>query len=149
MKNEKLDAHERVAEIEKSLSNYSWMINEIKRLQPLLKEDENKDVAQFDVRSILPKPQSMTSNPISNEMLRSDRIYQRLINLEERVLFIQDRMHVIVNERERAILNCMLDGMSLSDIARHMGISNTHTHRIRRGIAQAIANIDHAPINAG
>jgi len=148
MKTEKAVSKDCLKEIEKSLSNYSWMINEIRRIRSLLGDAEKKDMPQSNVGSILPKPQKMASNPISNEVFKGNRTYRRLMELEEKVLCIQNRIHAITDERESAILDCLLDGMRMTDIARHMGLSNTQTHRIRRGIARTIATADPEPISA-
>lgn len=134
--------NERVAEIEQLLGDYSWMIKEIKRLRPLLGEVEDNQVSQFSVKGILPKPQGMANNPISNETVRGNKRHKRLTDLEDNVLFIQNRMHAITGDREIAILGCLLDGMSISSVSRHMGLSRTHIHRIRREMAYAIEKCD-------
>lgn len=59
------------------------------------------------------------------------------------MLFIQKRISVISDEREKAVLNCMLDGMSMSAIGKHMGLSRRHIYTIKDSIISQIAHFTH------
>jgi len=50
-------------------------------------------------------------------------------------------MKVITDEREKAVLNCMLDGMSVRAISKHMGLSERHVFRIKDSIVQQMADM--------
>ena len=96
-------------EIEQALRDYNWMINEIKRQRDLLSNIGGNVVAQGGIESGQPKAQGTTSDPVAMEVLRRDKASRWVIKLEEKVLFIQKRISIITDEREKAVLQCMLD----------------------------------------
>src|SRR5690625_1599302 len=91
----------------------------------------------------MPKPQGETNDPVALEVIRRDKASRWVENLEEKVLFIQQRMHVITDEKEKAILECMLDGLSMVAIGKHMGLSRTHIYNLKESIVCQIAHFGH------
>src|SRR5690625_5082644 len=112
-------------QIEQALRDYNWMINEIKRQRGLMGYTGGNLVPQGSIESVMPKPQGETSDPVALEVIRRDKASRWVENLEEKVLFIQQRMHVIADEKEKAVLECMLDGLSM--VAR----SEEHTSELQ------------------
>lgn len=49
---------------------------------------------------------------MARKVVRRDKKYTWIHKLENKVLFIQERMAVIEEEREKAVLEDLLDGMS-------------------------------------
>ncbi|MFB4164791.1 DNA-binding response regulator [Alteribacillus sp. JSM 102045] len=127
-------------QIENALRDYSWMINEIKRQRGLLGDAGTKLVAQSGIESTMPKPQGETGDPVAQEVVRRDKKHTWIRKLEKKVLFIQERISVIENEREKAVLECMLDGMSMIAISKHMGLSRRHIYNIKETIVYRIAH---------
>src|SRR5690625_1752008 len=72
--------------------------------------------------------------PVADEVVRRDRNNRWLNTLEYKVSYIQKRIPIITDERERAVLECMLDGMSMMAIGKHMGLSRQHIYRIKESI---------------
>lgn len=66
-----------------------------------------------------------------------------LDKLETKVLFIQKRTHLITDEREKAVLECMLDGLSISAIGQHMRLSRRHIYTIKNSIVDQISHSAH------
>ena len=129
-------------QIEQALRDYSWMINEIKRQRELLNEiGSNNLVAASGIESAMPKAKGTTSDPVALEVIRRDKANRWVQKLEEKVLFIQKRIHIITDEREKAVLECMLDGLSMRAIANHMGLSERHVFRIRDSIVKQMADM--------
>src|SRR5690625_2444985 len=129
-------------QIEQALRDYNWMINEIKRQRELLNDiDTSSLVAQSGIESSLPKGKGTTSDPVALEVIRRDRKSKWVEKLEKKVLFIQKRIHIITDEREKAVLECMLDGMSMRAIGKHMGLSERHVFRIRDSIVEQMAEM--------
>lgn len=121
-------------QIEQALRDYSWMLNEIKRQRELLSHIGGNIVAQGGIESTMPKPQGETSDPVALEVVRRDKNSKWLDKLEGKVLFVQKRICIIQDEREKAVLECMLDGMSMSAISNHMGLSRQHIYKIKDSI---------------
>ncbi|SEP57160.1 regulatory protein, luxR family [Virgibacillus subterraneus] len=130
-------------QIENALRDYSWMINEIKRQRELLDDAGTSVVAQSGIESTMPKAQGETSDPVAQEVVRRDKKYTWINKLEKKVLFIQKRVPLITNEREKAVLECMLDGLSMSAISKHMGLSRRHIYNIKESIVNRIAQNAH------
>lgn len=72
------------------------MINEIKRQRELLGHIGTNVVAQGGIESSMPKVQGVTSDPVALEVIRRDKKSKWVEKLEEKVLFIQERIHVIL-----------------------------------------------------
>ena len=84
----------------------------------------------------MPKPQGRRSDPVSLEASRRERLWRKLQNYEQKVKFVQERMDVIEDEREKTVLDCLLDGMSLRSIAEHLGLSRRHVQNIKERIVE-------------
>lgn len=125
-------------DIEQALRDYSWMINEIKRQRELLSNIGSNVTTKIDG---MPKQKGVTSDPIAMEVIRREKMTRWVQKLERKVLFIQERMKVITDEREKAVLNCILDGMSMRAISKHMGLSERHVFRIKDSIVQQMADM--------
>src|SRR5690625_1110577 len=119
------------------------MINEIKRQRELLNHVGGNVVAQGGIESSLPKAKGLTSDPVAMEVIRRDKKSKWIEKLENKVLFIQKRIHIITDEREKAVLECMLDGMSMIAISHHMGLSRRHIYNIKESIVDKIAHFAH------
>src|SRR5690625_5117482 len=135
-------------EIEQALRDYSWMIKEIKRQRELLGDYEGGNLtAHIDD---MPKAKGITGDPVADEVVRRDRNNRWLNTLEYKVYYIQKRIPIITDERERAVLECMLDGMSMMAIGKHMGLSRQHIYRIKESILDrksTLLNSSHVAIS--
>lgn len=130
-------------EIENALRDYAWMINEIKRQRELLRDAGTNIVAQSGLESSMPKAKGDTSDPVAMEVIRRDKASKWMQKLEQKVLFIQERIPIIQDEREKAVLQCMLDGMSMIAIGKHMGLSRRHVYNIKESIIAQFAHFSH------
>ena len=130
-------------EIEQALRDYRWMIKEIQRQREMLSHYETKVTAQTGIEAVMPKAKGITSDPVALEVIRRDKKSQWVEKLEQKVLFIQKRISIITDEREKAVLNCMLDGMSMKAIGQHMGLSRTHIYNIKESIIEQFVHFGH------
>ncbi|WP_406945743.1 LuxR C-terminal-related transcriptional regulator [Halobacillus sp. SY10] len=126
-------------QIENALRDYNWMINEIKRQRELLEDAGTNLVAQSGIESTLPKAQGEIGDPVAREIVRRDKKYTWVHKLEVKVTFIQERMAVIEEEREKAVLECLLDGMSMVAISRHMGLSRRHIYNLKDNVVEKLS----------
>ncbi|MEF2293126.1 DNA-binding response regulator [Virgibacillus dokdonensis] len=128
-------------EIENALRDYKWMINEIKRQREIQSDAGTNLVAQSGIESAMPKAQGTTSDPVAIEVVRRDNKFSWVHKLEKKVTFIQERISLIKESREIAVLECMLDGMSMRAISNHMGLSERHIFRIKNSIVSQMAEM--------
>lgn len=126
-------------EISAALKDYYWMINEIKRQRKMLENEVKSSItAQYGEESALPKPKGTNSDPVYREILRREKTHQWINRLQKKVLFIQEHVDCVRGERERAVLECLLDGMSVIAISRHMGLSERNIRAIRANIVDTM-----------
>ncbi|AUJ24230.1 helix-turn-helix domain-containing protein [Virgibacillus dokdonensis] len=122
-------------QLERAIKDYSWMIREIKRQRMMLEEDiGSKLVVASGVEATLPRAKGAINDPVGKEVIRRDKKSSWLAKLEKKVLFIQGRLSAIEEPREIAVLECMLDGMTISAISKHMGLSRKHIYKIKETI---------------
>ena len=127
-------------EIEQALRDYKWMINEIKRQRELMGYKGGNLVAHIDD---MPKGKGTTGDPVAQEVIRRDKASRWVQKLEEKVLFIQQRIHIITDPKEKVVLECMLDGLSMVAIGKHMGLSRRHIYTLKESIISQIAHFAH------
>lgn len=128
-------------EISKILRDYHWMINEIKRQRKILEDMNGNLTAQYGIEAAIPKAKGLTGDPIYQEVVRREKKSRWVEKLEKKILFIQSRVDRITDERERAVLECILDGMSMKAISRHMGLSTRHIQRIKNSIVEQMSDL--------
>jgi DNA-directed RNA polymerase specialized sigma24 family protein len=128
-------------EIASILRDYHWMINEIQRQRKLLEDVGGNFTSQYGIEAGQPKPQGQNGDPIFREVIRREKKSRWIEKLEKKVMFIQEHMDCITNEREKAVLECLLDGMSMIAISKHMGLSVRHVQRIKNSIVDKMSEM--------
>lgn len=127
-------------EVEQILKDYHWMINSIKIMRDSLKHAGEGITAQYGDESALPKPKGLTGDPIYREYLRREKRWKKIEEYEWKVQEIQERIHLITDERELEVLHWLLEGKSYRWIAMHMGLSHSHIRRLKDSIVGQLAN---------
>jgi ATP/maltotriose-dependent transcriptional regulator MalT len=122
-------------EIEDALKNYAWMIHSIKMLRDSLTVGEGL-TAQYGDEAGQPKAQGITGDPIYREAIRREKRHKMIEVYKYKVSIIQDRIHLISEDREKEVLHWLLEGKSFRWIGQHMGLSSTHIHRIKQKIVE-------------
>ncbi|AKG05534.1 hypothetical protein AAV35_012760 [Salimicrobium jeotgali] len=130
-------------QIEDALRDYNWMLNEIKRQRHLLEDAGTGLTTMYGEEAAMPKAQGESSDPVAREVVRRDKKHTWINRLEKKVLFVQERMSIIEDEREKAVLECLLDGMSMRAIGNHMGLSERHIFRIKNSIVKQMAEMSY------
>lgn len=128
-------------QIETWIRDYSWMVREIVRLRQILEDAGENLTQQYGIESSMPKPKGKVNDPIYMEVTRRVRQWKRVERLEWKVRFVQEQMERITDERERTVLDCILDGMSISETARHVGVSPRHIQRIKENIVEKMSGM--------
>lgn len=121
------------------LRDYHWMVNEIKRIDKELQETDFKGTAQYGIEATMPRPQGIVGKALENEVIRRVEKSKRLNKYIEEVIFINQHIPNITNEKEKVILDCLLDGMSLTAVSKHLGVSRRLVTKIRDDIVEKLA----------
>ncbi|WP_404407709.1 LuxR C-terminal-related transcriptional regulator [Jeotgalibacillus malaysiensis] len=125
-------------QISKTLRDYAWMMNSIMMIESDLNQHDSKVTALYGLEAAMPKAKGDPSDPVSKEVCRREKKWNRLERYKNRCGFITDRMHRITDDRELEVLHLILDGFSNRKIARHMGFSHTHIKRIQDSIVDKL-----------
>ncbi|WAA10318.1 helix-turn-helix transcriptional regulator [Fervidibacillus albus] len=121
-------------EIEKTLKDYHWMLNSIKVMRESLNDTSQNVISQYGIEASLPKGTGKNADPVFGDVIRRQKYWKRIQKYERKIKTIQDRIHLIKDDREMEVLNWILEGKSYAWIARHMGFSERHIRRIRDAI---------------
>src|SRR5699024_11628977 len=92
----------------------------------------------FVLEYILTKCKGTKSDPVYLEYLRSEKRWKRIHKYESKVNAIQDRIHLIDDERQIEVLHWLLEGKSYRWIGNHMGLSFSHIRRLRDAIIERL-----------
>ena len=122
------------------LKDYFWMLREIQRLDRELAKTDFRGTAQYGIEATLPHAQGIVGKAIENEVIRRSRKSDNMVEFAKKVNFINERLHKVTDEKEKVVLDCMLDGMNLRAIAHHLRISRKQVHILRDTIVNRLAD---------
>lgn len=126
-------------EVYKTLRNYHWMIREMKRLEESLRDFEFTGTAQYGEEAAMPKAVGHISNPVAGEAIRRQTKSKRMKRMEEKVLFIHNRLDRITDEVELVVLDCLMDGLTVTAITQHMRIGRKHAYELIDSISEKLS----------
>ena len=109
----------------------------IKNMKELQIEARSVGVSQYGVEASLPKGNKI-SNVIEQEVIRQIENTKFWSDMATDIKYIQDRLHRVTDEQEAKALHLRLDGYSVVDIAKLLGIERAHVYRLLRNVARTI-----------
>lgn len=121
------------------LKDYFWMLREIQRIDRELQKTDFAGTAQYGIEATLPHAVGIVGRALENEVIRRDNKSKRLHKYIEEVTFINQHMGAITDEKEKVVLDCLLDGLSLTAISKHLGVSRVQVTGIRNDIVDKLA----------
>jgi DNA-binding NarL/FixJ family response regulator len=121
------------------LKNYHWMLREIQRIDKELSTTDFKGTAQYGIEATMPRAQGIVSRALENEVLRRCEKSKKLVKYCEQINFINERSPRIIEEKEKVILDCLLDGMGITAISHHLRTSRKHINELRDNIVDKLA----------
>lgn len=124
-------------DIENALRDYHWMSREISRLREELNIVNTSVTAAYGLQASMPKGNE-TSDSTAREVIQRDRRHRTLKKFEKKVRFIEEHSVYVKDDREIAVLNCMLDGMNIVSISQHMGFSERRIYSIKDDIVKTM-----------
>jgi len=133
-------ALEIVQKTEEDIRSYHWMIREVDRLNAQIDKalttfvPESSLVAQYGVEATLPRGKGAKPTTLSISEEKHERQIQRVKSLENKIRNINTALEDLTDEKERTVLECILDGERMNIIAKHVGVSRTRLQEIRRKI---------------
>jgi DNA-directed RNA polymerase specialized sigma subunit len=121
------------------LKDYYWMIREIQKIDRELQKTDFSGVAQYGIEVTLPHAVGIVGRAIENEIVRRSKKSERMLEYAKKVNFINERINNITDEKEKVVLDCLMDGLSLTAISKHMGMSRQLVTTIRDKLVENLA----------
>lgn len=125
-------------DIEQALRDYHWMPKEVDRIQSTLNEVDTSVTAAYGVEASLPKPKGQTSDKVGNEVVRRDKQHRYLVKIKNKMRAVEQMIDHIEDDRDKAVLFCLLDGMSQTQISLHLGLSESRVSKIKNNLVEQI-----------
>ena len=122
------------------IKNYHINIKNMKELQV---EARSIGVSQYGIESSLPKGNNISS-VVENEVLRQIENTKFWADVATDIKYIQERLHKITDEQEAKALHLRLDGCSVVEIAKLLGLERAHVYRLLKNVARTIKSYPQA-----
>lgn len=139
-------ALEVVQKVDEDLKNYHWMVKEIDRLVGYLNSVLTGGVgggggltAQYGIEATLPKGKGLKLSELKIPEEKFEKQVRRLQRLKQKVRSIDAAAEKITDEKERTVLECILEGERMNMIAIRVGISRQRLNEIKREIVKRLA----------
>src|SRR5690625_195503 len=110
----------KIQEIHEAIKDYRWMM---KFLITKREDSIGGLTARYGIEATLPKPQGSYSDPVYQEMLRIEKHDKNVEKIKKKVMFIQKHSKSIQNTRNKIILDLLLDGLTLREVAIELDMS--------------------------
>lgn len=130
-----------IQRVEQELKDYNWMVREISRLERRLDDAiqstpsfSGRLVAQYGIEAAMPKPQGKALASLTMEEKQFDRMVKRLEKLKFQSSTIDKAAESITGQKERTILECILDGVKMNETAYHVGVSRQRLNEIKHEV---------------
>lgn len=125
-------------EIHDAIFNYHWMIRLLINKKVEMTGVSQTLIAKYGIEGSLPKGKGSVSDPVFQEILRIERYERNTERIRKKVQMIQKHLKAITNIKEQLILDMLLDGMSLREIASKLDMSLAAVNRKKDEIVDKI-----------
>ncbi|TKI55109.1 hypothetical protein E8L90_06350 [Brevibacillus antibioticus] len=139
-------ALEVVTKVEEEIKGFNWMVKEVERLRKEIDKAiisnpaiQQKLVATYGDAAGMPSGKGLRLSTLTISEERYEKQIQRMKNLENKVRKINEFALNLEDDKYRTVLECMMDGMRMNSIARHVDVSRQRLNEIKRDIVKRMA----------
>ncbi len=125
-------------EIHDAIFNYHWMIRLLINKRAEMTGNSNPLVAKYGIEASMPIASGNVSDPVYQEFLRIERYEKNTEKIRNKVMMIQKHSKAITNLKEQVILDKLLDGKSMREIASELDMSLGAVNRKKNIIVNKI-----------
>lgn len=130
---------EQMEQIEEEMKNYAWMVREIERLRRLLDQFGTGLTGRYGLDAGQPHGKGGYADPVRREAQRREKHWMRLKQLEEKVKRLESAADRVRDDRQRTVLECIMEGQRMNAIARHIGVSRQRLHELKLDLVRQLA----------
>ena len=116
-------------DVAEAIKDYRWMMKLIIMRRGQMTGSSNSLVAKYGVEASLPKASGGNSDPVYQEVLRIEKYNSKTKAMQDTVLMIQKHSQAITDTRNMMILDSLLDGRTLREIASEFDMSLSAVQR--------------------
>lgn len=124
-------------DIEQALRDYYWMVSQVGRLERELNNIELTIVPPYGLEAAMPKSNQI-SDKVGKTVIKRDEESRYLKKLKGKIAFIDEGLKRIENDLEKAVMLCIMDGLSQFQIAQHFKISEGKVSSIKCHIVKGM-----------
>ena len=125
-------------EIEQMIKDYHWMTNII---ETNVFNYESTGVAQYGIESSMPRS-SGNGDKVFVRVLKNDTQGQKYQKLIQKVQFVDEKEHIIENEKDYYILQLLKRGKNFKQIAVFMECSHVNIYHRLQKITKMMAEVE-------
>lgn len=129
-----------VDDMRQKISDYPWTVGECSRLRKRVIELQN-EIGEIDILRHNPLKEvglptgigninRVNVNEFDSREAALKRLVRRLDRMESNLKEVVSLYDYVITDKEWVVLDCRLDGMEISYIARHINISRKTVYRI-------------------
>jgi len=128
-------------DIEQALRNYHWMLNQVERLERELANVEPSLIPPYGIEASMPKANQI-SDKVGKTVIKRDEESRHLKKLKAKIAFIDNGLKNIENDLEKAVMLCIMDGLSQFQISQHFKISEGKVSSIKSHIIKRMSDLN-------
>lgn len=125
--------------VEEELKDYPWMVREIERLRGILEEAGSGLTGVYGLDGDMPKGKGGHADSVHREAQKREKYWNRMKQLEEKVTRIDSAAERLRDDRQRTILECLMEGQRMNRIAQHIGVSRQRLHELKLELVRLLA----------
>lgn len=125
-------------DIEQALRDYYWMTKEVYRLEKQLDDIEVSVTAQYGTESAMPKAKSGNSDTIVMTLIKREEESKHIKKLKSKIAFVDEGLKYIQSDLDKAVMLCIMDGLSQFQISQHFKISEGKVSSIKSHIVKRL-----------
>ncbi|WDC90553.1 sigma factor-like helix-turn-helix DNA-binding protein [Priestia megaterium] len=121
-------------QVEEWIRDYNFMLKEIARLNRIINKPEprkQKLTATYGIEATMPKGSGLISQA---ELNRLDRKEKRLFKYLAIVEYLDKMVDELDDDKQKVVYECMLEGISYTQIAKHLGCSRDTLRKVKEDI---------------
>lgn len=125
-------------DIEQALRDYYWMTKEVYRLEKELNDIDVSITAQYGVEASMPKAKSGNNDRIVMTLTKREEESKHITKLKNKITFIDRGLKHIESDLDKAVILCIMDGLSQFQISQHFKISEGKVSSIKSAIIKRL-----------